>query len=784
MARFLIASATGQPHGWPVQARVIPAATAALAVLVILLGVAQERHMFGERIFAMHGAANGNRELTVSLGGSRLRLSVESDGAKSASQADSGAPATDAAQSGTSSPNAADDSGPGTDAADGRNPAATDSDIPMHRLAPGTFTCEASGHCSLGTSRTWRGDIATNAALHAMLEAVAFKREVLFTTFDEGALVYRQMAINTFMSAEDLGFGHMFLLAETEQACHNLPAAFKRISCVWDTRPASDGKGVGGLFSTYSKRWETVARIARMRYNVMSVDSDTMFLHNPYVFLKSGALAQFNLLSQRDGSSFPNCGVMYWQNAHPSGVAVWAIVEHADRSIRQREDCDAMVAVYPSWQPGITWEQIVWQDIYKSVNVGAPVFALIDPKDAPEAWKQAMQPLLAQYADPPCAKAPTPPEWLKVIGQPELEVCGWVNLSVPRPPTDTWWMEHGSLLYPLQRGPKSQAWIQLIREASDMPYAELDQPWEPQPPPPLEAVGYFPHHIVTAWGMWGVWTFGAATTPQQVISHIVNKEAESADWKSYVFKGHNWWHWEVSEAYSGNAVGLPDPRLLMLAPGVQLLTDTEPGFRDEVAKLAALAEAMGRRLVVPPVPCDSPWVGLNPWRPGGSLETSWEESYDSSQVLQFRDRQRQGQIICFWQRCIYPSCTALLPAHIDAVAYLERNLTAEQAAPSAANTVWLQEWADHGGAEAGGGTASVPVTMEAAAATAAPMAAAPVVFLGALPQWQGDVPGLSQEHKDACRFLRDEYDFRADGRMQEERQKKVSETAAAAAATP
>ena len=43
------------------------------------------------------------------------------------------------------------------------------------------------------------------------------------------------------------------------------------------------------------------------------------------------------------------------------------------------------------------------------------------------------------------------------------------------------------------------------------------------------------------------------------------------------------WHWEVTEATTGsNVFGLKDPQLLMLAPGVQLRTDTEAEFAAEV----------------------------------------------------------------------------------------------------------------------------------------------------------------------------------------------------------
>ena len=43
---------------------------------------------------------------------------------------------------------------------------------------PSSLPCQASGYCSLGKSKVWTGDVATNEALREMLEAVSFKKEV------------------------------------------------------------------------------------------------------------------------------------------------------------------------------------------------------------------------------------------------------------------------------------------------------------------------------------------------------------------------------------------------------------------------------------------------------------------------------------------------------------------------------------------------------------------------------------------------------------------------------
>jgi hypothetical protein len=43
--------------------------------------------------------------------------------------------------------------------------------------------CEESGMCSVGVSKPWVGDIKDSAALHSMLQAVPFKKELIVSIF-------------------------------------------------------------------------------------------------------------------------------------------------------------------------------------------------------------------------------------------------------------------------------------------------------------------------------------------------------------------------------------------------------------------------------------------------------------------------------------------------------------------------------------------------------------------------------------------------------------------------
>lgn len=40
-------------------------------------------------------------------------------------------------------------------------------------------------------------------------------------------------------------------------------------------------------------------------------------------------------------------------------------------------------------------------------------------------------------------------------------MCRLYNLTLPRPPNDTWWEQHSHLIYPRERGPLSKAFIEV-----------------------------------------------------------------------------------------------------------------------------------------------------------------------------------------------------------------------------------------------------------------------------------------------------------------------------------
>ncbi|KAL4446752.1 hypothetical protein ABPG77_007996 [Micractinium sp. CCAP 211/92] len=642
------------------------------------------------------------------------------------------------------------------------------------------LACRESGLCSVGKVKRWRGDIATNEQLQAMLEAVSYKREVMFVTTGMPTNPY---VINIVEDARALGLGHIFVLVWDEAKCGELPGPYREaISCAWDSRRSQES--ANAFNDLLAKRWEVTARALRMGYNVLSLDDDISLLDDPYRYFKTPPLSKYNAHFHRDGNYINgvNCGVMYWQacrNCHPSGPAVHMVVELADRTLRQREDVAAMKAVYTdSWRiEDMTWEQNTWDDIVRGMASGRPV--ILSAPGEPTMDKDWFRENLEALASTRLRRLDQqwPPTWRQRTLYPRGPLGVVEDMQYPVPPNDTWWAQHARHFYPPQRRASSTAFIQLVRDASPHPLYEVGQPWSKPADVPQESWAYISPWLAgtqVARGQHGFW---ALEPPAAVIAHGAYSfgPAGSGLWKSYVAKGHGWWHWEVSEKVNGgNLLGLPEqPKLLMLAPGVALHTETEEDFRAAVVKFARLAAALGRRFVPPNPPCDSVWLGVfanehlehNGYQPGDPADAqvhTWPDRYDGMAVIQFPDlvrrrRGHKGASYCHWIRGLTKECVAAMPPFVDAQAYLERALPPEQAAPGEGNTLWLSEWRGAGGEEGpltrqqqGQPRETRPVTAPTAAVPNAAavieavgkLAAAPVLFLGAVPGWGDDEAGL------------------------------------------
>ncbi|KAL4444178.1 hypothetical protein ABPG75_011915 [Micractinium tetrahymenae] len=465
-----------------------------------------------------------------------------------------------------------------------------------------------------------------------------------------------------------------------------------------------------------------------------------------------------------------NAGVAYFQNCRPSGPCAWALVELADRTLRQREGLAHMRSVYRDFDAGTSaWEQRVLDDVISSVAAGQPVILAPDLHAMQPRWfdenrrhyMAGLRAVQARWPDAWHARAAG-------RGGPILEIAG---LQLPSTVGKASWRRHARMFYPPHRGASSSAFMQLAREASPLPLLELGERWEPpSPPPPPEHFAFLPWWLAGGFRNRGVRGYWGLQPPAQVVAHAAYAPGPggSSLWKTYLIKAYGWWHWEIDEALltGGNAVGALEPKLLTLAPGLQLLTETEEEFRDRVVQLARLAAVAGRRFVVPHPPCNSSWVrpleqpvAVPPEEDGGDVVEGTmrlaEVVHDPIQVLdvplpayllpeqqQQQQQQQRGQprpAACLWMRRLLAECLACLVAEPDAAAFVQRKLNADAALPGPHNTLWY-----HGGGGAAVAEHELPNRAAWLAAVAAfPPDTVPVLFLGALPRLTDGKASLS-----------------------------------------
>lgn len=128
----------------------------------------------------------------------------------------------------------------------GSSTRATSSGSSSSSSGGGPLPCEASGFCSLGRTRHFVGDWATNDGLRALLEAVSYKREVgagraarksglsispAAKSADPTQIIITlsgnehglKMAVNLAKTAEDQGLAHFVIVTIERKASHGRP---------------------------------------------------------------------------------------------------------------------------------------------------------------------------------------------------------------------------------------------------------------------------------------------------------------------------------------------------------------------------------------------------------------------------------------------------------------------------------------------------------------------------------------------------------------------------------
>eukprot|EP00887_Chlorella_sp_A99_P003475 scaffold7.g3475.t1 len=583
----------------------------------------------------------------------------------------------------------------------------------------GKLSCEESGMCSIGKlGPPYVGEVDSTQGFKKALAAAAFKKEVVLAAHGD---ISPDIGMNFVFSMWEQGLANVMVLALDAASCEPITRVYKNVTCVWSTArwpPANLDAGS----TIWVRRYMLMARAARLGYNFWVMDTDAGFFTDPYKviaawqfyihsyinvcimqYLHAPPFKDIQFLSMRDGAGVINGGANYIHNAAPDGPAAWAAWAVADRMLRVIEACRTMQQYPKEWH-----------------------------------W------VAGERDDPHTIRLHIP-----YIGG-KWDEAAWGKEFPPR-------------------GNYSTAFLKLIAEESGAPMwgdAERD------PPPPNwdarnETWAFFPSWLLGFYntrGSAGYW---------DIAFHIValGGDAPLQHRKEAILRAHRQYRYWVADAlfdgqiFPSSTKERPLPRVLALAPGLKVTTETENQYRDMLLSLARLAMRLGRVLAIPDPYCNLDWIVL---MNGGKDRVfgRMDIEVEGRRHVRFHVNGKkvmtagvdEGQH-CMWYPAFDKACMPGATITRPDLDELLRRLPPEAAQPSADNTLW------HGLYPAAlAATGAWNYTQPNSALTvvlsgantleaARKFDSKPVLWLGALPRLLPDLPAGSGPEEAALQQL-------------------------------
>ena len=176
------------------------------------------------------------------------------------------------------------------------------------------------------------GDLDDKATLKAAVAASADQGEVMLLCI--GGSGSMRAGMNLVMNFRTMGLYNMLILAPERAVCDDLWAALPSLACVW-WPSIFHGERPKSLYNTMFSRAALAFFEARKilleqlvvthRLNVLHLDADTVWFANPYPLFKT-LYADYSLIIQTD-NPFANAGIMYVQNIRDGDAAAWVLQE-------------------------------------------------------------------------------------------------------------------------------------------------------------------------------------------------------------------------------------------------------------------------------------------------------------------------------------------------------------------------------------------------------------------------------------------------------------------------
>ena len=398
------------------------------------------------------------------------------------------------------------------------------------------------------------------------------------------------------------------------QVCESLWTSLPSLSCVY--WPSQFTKQIpNSLYNTMFSRYaltffETRKRlmetlVVKHRLNVLHLDADTVWFANPYPLFKT-LYADYSLIIQTD-NPFVNAGIMYVQNAHDGDAAAWVLQELNKRIARFTYDPGSVRQL-----PNSAWstpphfanadEQANLNDIVTSTLIGKNTFA-----NGVEFYEARFK---KDRGDAKAKELMSNGRWINQVQQGDVSVARR-GLQRLRPQ---------KAYEPLVHLCKPSLWVDVNTVPLAVP-ANASAPKRQLLLAPEWLFSHFPYgDFFPSWRECHAesWGYAARSALEQrlcnpdfrvpvVMVHMAGLRC--GQWgRRGVMRALGVWHQSSDSVAANDWVSVRSPKLLVVDGAFMARFSSMSDFDHFAARLLLLATLLGRRAVIPSMPCTQRWA--------------------------------------------------------------------------------------------------------------------------------------------------------------------------------
>ena len=440
-------------------------------------------------------------------------------------------------------------------------------------------------------------DVWNGTSVGELVARRAYKGNVIVFQFESSRHRWLDFALNMAAQLEAVGYHHYVALAAFEVDCTALFARWRELfgtarplpPCAFNSHPEHGHPWRPDIHGIWAGRWGLVTSLMERGVSVLLLDMDMAIHRDVYAELDEPCMANATLVMHAEGGG-PNGGFCYVRGAHPEGAAHWALSQ-----VMRRVQLFKLAANKTGGgaEAGDTMDQDILKDAMRTAT--RPGGGHNQMFVGMEWARTAGHPFWVEYPQAGYNQSAENETSVSVDGLPCVGPTRWDSNG-----TGEFRGQHG-----LASPPHS---ITLLHKPADAPGA----PGDTLPP---EYVLWAPGYLVS---------FGPYVTagwnnhnPPTALTHLLHSkgiwrwdEEAAGDMFSHVSRQANmqafgFWEPAIHEARAAHRT------LMFLDPAVvataSLAQEAAP-VQLLLARALHAAALTHRTLVLPELPCQSPWI--------------------------------------------------------------------------------------------------------------------------------------------------------------------------------